>query len=88
VTDKLLIGGDKATQQKGIGTAKNLRNTAETGGLGAVAEKAHLKLESLYRVLSPRGNPAFSNLFFILHGIGVKMTIQPDNTVTASSSIC
>jgi len=62
-----------------------LRNIAEAeGGMAAVAEKAHLKRESLYRMLSPRGNPALSNLFSILHGMGLKMTIQPDKAVTAS----
>jgi probable addiction module antidote protein len=52
--------------------------------MAAVAEKAHLKRESLYRMLSPRGNPALSNLFAILHGMGLKMTIQPDKAVSAS----
>ena len=62
-----------------------LRNIAEAeGGMAAVAEKAHLKRESLYRMLSPRGNPALSNLFSILHGMGLKMTIQPDKAVTSS----
>jgi probable addiction module antidote protein len=62
-----------------------LRNIAEAeGGMAAVAEKAHLKRESLYRMLSPRGNPALSNLFSILHGMGLKMTIQPDKSVTVS----
>ena len=62
-----------------------LRNIAEAeGGMAAVAEKAHLKRESLYRMLSPRGNPALSNLFSILHGMGLKMTIQPDKPVTVS----
>lgn len=62
-----------------------LRNIAEAeGGMAAVAEKAHLKRESLYRMLSPRGNPALSNLFSILHGMGLKMTIQPDKAITAS----
>jgi len=62
-----------------------LRNIAEAeGGMAVVAEKAHLKRESLYRMLSPRGNPALSNLFSILHGMGLKMTIQPDKAVTAS----
>ena len=51
-----------------------LRNIAEAeGGMGAVAEKAHVKRESLYRMLSPRGNPALSNLLSILHGMGLKM---------------
>jgi probable addiction module antidote protein len=62
-----------------------LRNIAEAeGGMAAVAEKAHLKRESLYRMLSPRGNPALSNLFSILHGMGLKMTIQPNKSVTVS----
>ena len=62
-----------------------LRNIAEAeGGMAAVAERAHLKRESLYRMLSPRGNPALSNLFSILHGMGLKMTIQPDKAVPAS----
>ena len=58
-----------------------LRNIAEAeGGMAAVAEKAHVKRESLYRMLSSRGNPA--NLLSILHGMGLKMTIQPEKTVT------
>ncbi len=56
-----------------------LRNIAEAeGGMAAVAEKAHLKRESLYRMLSARGNPALTNLLSILHGMGLKMTIQPE----------
>jgi probable addiction module antidote protein len=62
-----------------------LRNIAEAeGGMAAVAEKAHVKRESLYRMLSTGGNPALSNLLSILHGMGLKMTIQPDKSVTAS----
>jgi probable addiction module antidote protein len=61
-----------------------LRNIAEAeGGMAAVAEKAHLKRESLYRMLSTSGNPALSNLLTILHGMGLKMTIQPEKAVTA-----
>ena len=62
-----------------------LRNIAEAqGGMATVAEKAHVKRESLYRMLSSRGNPALSNLLSILHGMGLKMTIQPEKEVTAS----
>lgn len=52
--------------------------------MDAVADKAHLKRESLYRMLTPRGNPALSNLLSILHGMGLKMTIQPEKAITAS----
>jgi probable addiction module antidote protein len=62
-----------------------LRNIAEArGGMANVAEKAHVKRESLYRMLSTRGNPALSNLLSILHGMGLKMTIQPEKAVTVS----
>jgi probable addiction module antidote protein len=62
-----------------------LRNIAEAdGGMSAVAEKAHIKRESLYRMLSTRGNPGLSNLLSILHGMGLKMTIQPEKAVTSS----
>lgn len=55
-----------------------LRNIAEAeGGMAAVAERADVKRESLYRMLSPHGNPTLSNLLSILHGMGLKMTIQP-----------
>lgn len=61
-----------------------LRNIAEArGGMATVAEKAHVPRESLYRMLSTRGNPALSSLLSILHGMGLKMTIQPEKTVKA-----
>ena len=62
-----------------------LRNVAEAqGGMASIAEKAHVKRESLYRMLSTRGNPALSNLLSILHGMGLKMAIQPEKAVTTS----
>ncbi len=65
------------------GLLRALRNIAEArGGMATVAEKAHVPRESLYRMLSTRGNPALSNLLSILHGMGLKMTIQPEKTAT------
>ncbi len=67
------------------GLLQALRNIAEAkGGMALVAEKAHVKRESLYRMLSTRGNPGLSNLLSILHGMGLKMTIQPEKIATAS----
>ncbi len=63
-----------------------LRNIAEAeGGMAVVAERAHVKRESLYRMLSTSGNPALSNLLSILHGMGLKITIQPEKTVVTAS---
>lgn len=55
-----------------------LRNIAEAqGGMSTVAEKAHIPRESLYRMLSLRGNPALSNLLAILHGMGLELAVRP-----------
>ncbi len=72
-------GGDKDTMLLA------LRRVAQAqGGMASIAEKAHVPRESLYRALSLRGNPALSNLLAILHGMGLKMTIQPDKTVVTA----
>ena len=57
-----------------------LRNIAEAnGGMKAVAEKAHLNRESLYRTLSHRGNPEIRTLFSLLHGVGLRLTVTPEH---------
>ena len=61
-----------------------LRNIAEAnGGMKAVAEKAHLNRESLYRTLSHRGNPEIRTLFNLLHGMGLRLTVEPEMDVAA-----
>lgn len=56
-----------------------LRKVAEAnGGVGAVADKAHLNRESLYRTLSRRGNPEIRTLFNLLHGVGLRFNITPE----------
>jgi len=56
-----------------------LRNVAEAnGGMAAVADKAHLNRESLYRTLSRRGNPEIRTLFNLLHGVGLRLNITPE----------
>ena len=60
-----------------------LRNVAEAnGGMAAVAEKAQLNRESLYRTLSRRGNQEIRTFFNLLHGVGLRLNITP-GTVTA-----
>ena len=50
------------------------------GGVKAVAEKARLNRESLYRTLSHRGNPEIRTLFNILHGVGLRLNVTPEKT--------
>ncbi len=56
-----------------------LRNVAEAkGGMAALAEKAHLSRESLYRMLSERGNPEIKSLISLLHAMGLRLAVEPE----------
>jgi probable addiction module antidote protein len=56
-----------------------LRAVAEAyGGLGAVAAAAGISRESLYRALSPRGNPTLKTLIAVLKTVGLRLTVTPD----------
>ncbi|MBL8070500.1 MAG: putative addiction module antidote protein [Nitrospira sp.] len=53
-----------------------LRNVAEAqGGVAQLAEKAKLNRESLYRMLSDRGNPEFRSLDALLHALGFRLAV-------------
>ena len=46
--------------------------------MGAVAAKANLSRESLYRMLSRRGNPEIKSLFTLLHTMGLKLAVEAE----------
>ena len=54
-----------------------LRRIAEAHGLAKVAKTAGIERESLYRALSPRGNPRFSTLVAVAKAMGLKVTFEP-----------
>jgi probable addiction module antidote protein len=57
-----------------------LRRVAEAkGGVAQVAKAAGLKRESLYRALSPRGNPRLSTLRAVMKAVGLKLTVEPSS---------
>ena len=61
-----------------------LRTVAEAyGGLGAVAAEAGISRESLYRALSPKGNPTLKTLLAVLKAVGMKLSVEPENQVAA-----
>jgi len=64
-----------------------LRSVAEAyGGLGAVAAEAGISRESLYRALSPKGNPTLKTLIAVLKTMGLRLTVtekQGDDSVAA-----
>jgi len=53
-----------------------LRNVAEAqGGMGQLAEKTNLNRESLYKMLSERGNPELRSLDALLHALGFRLAV-------------
>ena len=53
-----------------------LRHVAEAQGMTAVAERAGIPRESMYRVLSSNGNPTIKTLLAVLHATGLKLALQ------------
>jgi len=57
-----------------------LRTVAEAhGGLGAVAAEAGISRESLYRALSPKGNPTLKVLLAVLKTVGLRLSVEPEH---------
>lgn len=54
-----------------------LRHVAEAHGMQRVAERAGVNRESLYRALSPKGNPTVKTLSAVLKAVGLRLTTEP-----------
>lgn len=54
-----------------------LRQLAKAHGIARVAKRAHIERESLYRALSPKGNPRFSTIMAITRALGLTLTVEP-----------
>jgi len=56
-----------------------LRNVAEAqGGMSKAAARARLNRESLYKMLSKRGNPSLTSLAALLKALGFRLAIKRD----------
>lgn len=70
--DAILEDGDQ--QELMVG----LRYMAKAfGGVACLAEDAELNATTLYRTLSPRGNPELKSLRAILKAMGMRLAVQP-----------
>ncbi len=66
------------------GALLSLRAVAEAyGGLGAVAAQAGISRESLYRALSPKGNPTLKTLVAVLKTVGLRLSVAAESTTTS-----
>lgn len=63
-----LDGGDKPTQDRDICQAKALARVAREAGLGR---------ESLYKALSPAGNPEFATILKVVAALGLQVHASP-----------
>jgi probable addiction module antidote protein len=53
-----------------------LRDIAEAKGMARLSRKAHLNRESMYRMLSGKGNPQLSSLASILKSAGLRLAVE------------
>lgn len=68
------LKGDEESQKLFF---KALRNVAEArGSMVDLAKQTNLRRESLYRILSKKGNPAFSSLASLLHAMGFQLNVR------------
>ena len=53
-----------------------LRNVAEARGFTKLAQDTKLNRESLYRMLSKKGNPSLSSLHVLLDSLGFRLSVE------------
>ncbi|MHB8368900.1 MAG: helix-turn-helix domain-containing transcriptional regulator [Leptospirales bacterium] len=70
--NEVLTTGDQSELMEAI------RRVAHAfGGVPEIAERSELNAKTLYRTLSPRGNPELKSLIAILKAMGMRLAIQP-----------
>jgi probable addiction module antidote protein len=55
-----------------------LRTVSEVHGMAALARKAGVGRESLYKTLSEDGNPKLRTLMALLHNLGLRLSVAPE----------
>ena len=65
--------------------AAALGTVARAQGMRAVAERASMGRESLYKSLSADGNPAFANVMKVVGALGYELRVQPRTKRTRGS---
>ena len=54
-----------------------IADVAKARGMTVIAQRSGLGRESLYKALSPGAKPRYETIARVLHGLGVKLTVQP-----------
>ena len=53
-----------------------IADVAKARGMTAIANSTGLGRESLYKALAPGAKPRYETIMKVLHGLGVKLTVQ------------
>jgi probable addiction module antidote protein len=56
--------------------AAALGDVARAQGMSSVAQEAGLSRESLYKALSPEGNPELATVLRVLRALGMRLSVQ------------
>ncbi|SCC92442.1 Addiction module antidote protein [Thiomonas sp. X19] len=77
IEDYLAAALDEAEQPGGReALLLALRHVAEAQGMAKVARTAGVQRESLYRALSPKGNPTIKTLLAVMQATGLKLGVH------------
>ncbi len=68
------LSGDRESQRLFLNALKNVAEAH--GSMSDLAKRAHIRRESIYRMLSKNGNPELSSLAAILHAMGFSLNIR------------
>ncbi|MFH0977523.1 MAG: addiction module antidote protein [Spirochaetota bacterium] len=60
-----------------------LGDIARAKGMSQIAKKAGMGRESLYKALSPEGNPEFSTILKVVNALGLKLQAVPGKIKSA-----
>jgi len=66
-----LEDGDPTVVVKALGTIARAR------GMSQIARDTGLRRESLYKALSPEGNPEFATVMKVVRALGLKLRAEP-----------
>lgn len=68
-----LEDGEPSVVVKALGTIARAR------GMTQIARDTGLRRESLYKALSPEGNPEFATVMKVVRALGLKLRAQPEH---------
>src|SRR5271169_6151967 len=57
-----------------------LGNIARVRGMSQIARRTGLRRESLYKALSPEGNPEFATVLKVVRALGIELHAEPTHT--------